>query len=143
MWSDESLFYVIHPINQQNDRVWAEHKPEVPLRTALKNMVKVMAWEAMRAQGLTLRHVVLKKQTVKADHYLNETLLKTQLPALRRSSRNDIVLKRKMVPGMSAPIFIQDGAPTHTSNKTRKWYRTNLPASMGKAGVPGNLPNLN
>ena len=142
MRSDESLFHVKHPINQQNDRFWAEDKAEVSLWTALKNVAKVMSWGAMSAQGLTELHVVLQKQTVKTDHYVNEVLTKTQLPALHRSSRHFTVLKRKMLSRMSTTIAFQDGAPAHTSKKTQKWCRTNLSVLWEKQMWLRNSPDL-
>lgn len=143
IWSDESSFEVMHPTNPQNDRVWAKNRTEVPPRMALKKPAKVMVWGGMSAQGLTELHVVPQKQTVNTDYYVSEILTKTLLPALQRSSRNGSVLERKMVPGMSVPIFMQDGAPAHTSKKTQEWCRSNLPGFWEKQVWPGNSPDLN
>ena len=48
-------------------------------------------------------------------HDVNKILTKSPLPALYLSSRNDTILKRKMLPDMSALIFMQaqGGAPAH------------------------------
>ena len=143
IWSDESLFEVMHPPNPQNDRVWAKDKAEVPQRTALKKPGKVMVWGAMSAQGLTQLHVLPQKQTVDTAYYIHEILEKNLLPALNRSSSTGSVLKMKMVPDMSEPIFMQDVAPAHTSKKTQEWCETNLPAFWGKQVWPGNSPDLN
>ena len=133
----------MHPTNPQNDRVWAESSTEVPPRTALKNPAKVMVWGGMSAQGLTELHVVPQNQTVNTEYYVSEILTKTLLPALHRSSRNGSVLERKMVPGMSVPIFMQDGAPAHTSKRSQEWCRSNLPGFWEKHVWPGNSPDLN
>ena len=143
IWSDESSFEVMHPTNPQNDRVWAKNRTEVPPRMALKKPAKLMVWGGMSAQRLTELHVVPQKQTVNTDYYVSEILTKTLLPALQRSSRNGSVLERKMVPGMSVPIFMQDGAPAHTSKKTQEWCRSNLPGFWEKQVWPGNSPDLN
>ena len=110
----------MHSRSPQNGRVWAQYKAEVSPGTALKNPAKVLVWGAMNAQGLTKLHVVPQKQIVNTGHYVNEILTKTVLPALRRSSRNGTVLKRKVVSGMSVPIFMKGGAPPHTSKKTQE-----------------------
>ena len=48
-----------------------------------------------------------------------------------------------MVPGMSVPIFMQDGAPAHTSKRSQEWCRSNLPGFWEKHVWPGYSPDLN
>ena len=77
-----------------------------------------MVWGAMSAQGLSELHVLPQKQTVDAEHYVTKILEQSLLPALSRPDTTGSVLQRKMVPAMSAPIFMQYEAPAHTSKKT-------------------------
>ena len=94
-------------------------------------------WGSMSTQGLAELHVVPQKQTVNTEYYVSEILTKTLLPALHRSSGNGPILECKMVPGMSEQIFIQDGAPAHTSKKNQEGCRLNFP---GLARVAGEVP---
>lgn len=126
IWSNEAPFEILHTSNPQNDRVWARNVDDVPPRTTVKNPCKIMVWGAMSAQGLSELHFVPKAETVNADYYVDEILTKSLLPALNRSATGGSVLETKMVPGRSRPIFMQDGAPLHTSNRTQDWCRLHV-----------------
>ena len=128
IWSDESIFEVEHSSNAQNDRVWAKEKALVPPRFMSKHPAKVMVWGGMSSQTLTELHVVPQKQSVDTKYYTTEILQKSLLPSLARTASTGSVLRKKMVPGMSLPIFQQDGAPAHASNETQKWCEDNLPS---------------
>ena len=62
-----------------------------------------------------------QKPSVDAGYYVTEILQKSQLPSLVRDASICSVLAKKMVPGMSLPIFQQDGAPAHSSRKAQHW----------------------
>ena len=83
IWSDESLFEVIHPPNPQNNLVWARNRAEVPQRTALRKPGNVIVWGTMSAQGLTELHVLSPKKTVNTTYYIRE-VLENLLPELSR-----------------------------------------------------------
>ncbi|KAI6660736.1 Transposable element Tcb1 transposase [Oopsacas minuta] len=44
---------------------------------------------------------------------------------------------------MSDFIFMQDGAPAHTTKMTQRWCRDSLNEFWEKGDWPGNSPNLN
>ena len=143
IWSDESIFELEHSSNAQNDRVWAKEKALVPPRLVSKHPAKIMVWGGMSAQALTELHVIPQKQTVDTKYYTTEILEKSLLPSLTRTASTGSVLQKKMVPGMSPPIFQQDSAPAHASNEAQKWCQDNLQSFWDKATWPGNSPDLN
>lgn len=143
VWSDESMFELEHSSNPQNDRVWAKEKASVPPRLVSKHPAKIMVWGAMSAQALTELHVVPQGQSVDSEYYVTEILEKSLLPSLNRNASTGTLLQKKMVPGMSPPIFQQDGAPAHTSKEAQNWLQQKLPSFWGKDIWPGNSPDLN
>ena len=85
-----------------------------------------MVWGSIRAQVLADLHVVPQKQSVDAGYYVTEILQKSQLPSLVGYATTFSVLTKKMVPGMSLPIFQQDCAPTHSSRNAQHWLQQNV-----------------
>ena len=83
------------------------------------------------------------KQKVNTAYYINEILAKSCLDTLHRTQNNGSVLERKMVPNMSKAVFMQDGAPAHTSKMTQGWCKENLANYWEKTKWPGNSPDLN
>ena len=48
-----------------------------------------------------------------------------------------------MVPNVSKAVFMQDGAPAHTSKKTQGWCKENLANHWEKTQWSGNTTDLN
>ena len=80
-----------------------------------------MAWGAMSPRALTNLHVVPQKQSFDAGYYVTEILQKSLLLSLTWDTSAGSVLTKKMVSGMSLPIFQQDGAPARTSRGAKQW----------------------
>ena len=112
-----------HSFKDQNDHVWVKEKASVPTRSVSKHPAEIMVWGAMVAQALTSLHVVPQKQSVDAGYYAIEILQKSLLPSLARDAITGLVLTKKMMPGISLPIFQQGGAPAHTSREAQQWWQ--------------------
>ena len=143
LWSDECPFEITQTSNRQNDRVWAKDNSNVPPLETIKFPPKVMVWGMMSHQALSQLHFVEDKQMVNSSYYVDEVLRKTCMSALKRKQKIGSILKVQMLKNMSKAIFMQDGAPAHTSRKTQQWYRDNLNSFWEKAEWPGNSSDLN
>ena len=120
------MFELEHTFDPQSDRVWAKKKASVPPRLVSKHPAKIMVWRAMSAQALTNLHMVPQKQSFDAGYYVTEIVQKSLLPSLAWNTSTSSVLTMKIVPGMSLPIFQQDGAPARTSRESQQWCQENV-----------------
>lgn len=143
LWSDESPFELFHPSSAQNDRVLSTDSSKVPPREIIKNPPKVMVWAIMNHRALSELHFVLPKQMVNSQYYVEEILEKSYRIVVHRTRKTGDILTKKLLPDMSRAIFMQDGAPAHTANRTQEWCRNNMPAFWAKGEWPGNSPDLN
>ena len=141
IWSDESMFEIQHAPNPQNDRVWAESRDQVPPVHTVKQPAKLMVWGAMSTEALTKLHIIPQNQTVNTEYYVSQILEGSLLTALNRSAENGAVTERKMVETRSDAIFMQDGAPSHTSRRTQNGCANHVPGFWDKATWPGNSPD--
>ena len=87
LFSDESVFELMHPPNRQNERVWAHSSAEVPAIDTVKQPLKVMVWAMMSHQGLSELHFVPRGQTVTAQYYVEEVLKKSTESAISGRGR--------------------------------------------------------
>ena len=103
-----------------------------------------MVWWAISAQVLTDLHMVPQKQRVDEGYYVIEILQKSLLPSLARAhaSTNSVLIK-KMVPGVSLPIFSQDGAPLHMSREAQQWCQENSDGFWDRNTSPANSSDPN
>ena len=92
-----------------------------------------MMWGIMSAQVLADLHVVPQKQSVDAGYYVTVILQTSQLHSLVQDASTCSVLTKKMVPGMSLPIFQQDGAPAHSSKEAQRWCQENVKGFWDKS----------
>ena len=97
----------------------------------------------MNFRAISKLHFIAPKQTVNTAYYIDEILSKSCLDTLNRTKNYGSVLERKMVQNMSKAVFMQDGAPAHTSKKTQSWCKGNLANFWDKTQCPGNSPDLN
>ena len=102
-----------------------------------------MVWWAINAQALTDLHMVPQKHRVDEGYYVIEILQKSLLPSLAWDASTSSVLLKKMVPGMSLPIFPQDGAPLHTSREAQQWCQENLDGFWDRKIWPANSSDPN
>jgi hypothetical protein len=75
------------------------------------------------------KRFLIKGITINADIYVNKIL-----PFAKREGRK--------IFGSRQWVFQQDGATSHTSNKSQKWCRNNFDAFMDKHHWPPNSPDL-
>ena len=109
----------------------------------MKFSPKLMVWGMMNFRAISKLHFIAPKQTVNTAYYIDEILSKSCLDTLNRTKNYGSVLERKMVQNMSKAVFMQDGAPAHTSKKTQSWCKENLANFWDKTQWPGNSPDLN
>ena len=143
LWSDESPFELFHPTSAQNDRVWSIDNSKIPPIETVKNPPKVMVWAIMSYRAVSELHFVHPKQMVNSQYYVESILEMSYRQAVSRTRNNGDILTRKLLPNMSKGIFMQDGAPAHTANRTQAWCSEHMPAFWAKSEWPGNSPDLN
>ena len=102
----------------------------------------------MTTQALMELQEVPQKQTDDTEHHVCEVLAKTRLkaPSLCHLSSNSTILKKNMVPKMSASNFLQDGVPREASPpKSPKNSAGIICQYSGKSmchRLPGSSPDL-
>ena len=72
-------------------------------------------WGAMNAQGLTELHVLPQKQIVNTTYYIHEIRKKSTSIAQLSLQRG----LRSAEENGTRHVFMQDGAPAHTSKETQ------------------------
>jgi len=143
LWSDESPFHIFHLPNSKNDIIWARNKDDIEPTPVIKHPPGLMVWGMMSHQALSELHIIPPGQMVNARYYVDEILAKTCLDAINRESATGDILTRRMVETPSKAIFMQDGAPSHTSNLAQSWCSENIAHFWKKEAWPGNSPDLN
>ncbi len=133
-FTDEKLFYVSPPVNNQNDRVWSAGRkmdvnPQRLLVQRAKFSASVMVSAGVCYGGKGSLHFVPEKAKINADYYTN-----ILLPNLIEDCNN------VMPDGF---IFQQDGAPAHTSRLAQDWLEQHSPDFIKKDEWPPNSPDLN
>ena len=120
------MFELEYSFDPQSDRVWAKEKATEPPRLVLKHPATIMVWGAMSTQALTNLRVISQKQSFDAGYLVPEILQKSLLPSIAWDTSTGSVLTKKIVLGMSLPIFQQDGAPAHSSSEAQQWCQENV-----------------
>ena len=140
VWSDEKWFYMV--CKQSGEWVWvAEDDLENEARYVPKDKhpTKVMVWAAMSYEGKSSIHIFDDSIKVNSAEY-QKCIEEALLPSL---SDPDYLF-----PGGQPRswIFMQDGAPVHTSKSTKFWLAQHLPAGCSiNDGIkwPSASPDLN
>jgi inhibitor of nuclear factor kappa-B kinase subunit alpha len=133
-FTDEKLFYVNPPINNQNNRVWSAGRkrdvnPQRLLVERAKFSASVMVSAGVCYGGKGRLHFVAEKAKINAAYYITNLL-----PKLIEDSEN-------LAPNEF--IFQQDGAPAHTSHLAQDWIDQHSPDFIKKDEWPPNSPDLN
>jgi inhibitor of nuclear factor kappa-B kinase subunit alpha len=134
-FTDEKLFYVNPPVNNQNNRIWSTGRkrdvdPQRLLVQRAKFSPSVMVSAGICYGGKGRLHFIAEKAKINAEYYTTNLL-----PKLIEDCQTVA----------SAPIFIfqQDGAPAHTARLAQEWLQQNSPDFLKKDEWPPNSPDLN
>lgn len=133
-FTDEKIFYVNPPVNNQNNRVWSAGKKRcVPQSRLLIERAKfaphVMVSAGISFEGKGGLHFVDEKAKVNADYYVKQLLPK-------------LVGDCHQLLGEEF-IFQQDGAPAHAAKVTQQWLAVHCPDFIDKDSWPPNSPDIN
>lgn len=135
VFSDEKLFVLEQPFNHQNDRVYSVSihniSPEDRNIERYQNASAVMVWGAICPRGKLKLVFIDRGVKINKEYYLNEVLIGTVHPEVKRLYGNDYYL------------FQQDGAPSHTANVVQRWCEENLCDFIAKDEWPPSSPDLN
>ena len=126
LWSDESPHELCHPPNRQNDRMWVASSSDVQTVPTVKHSAKVHVWGMMAHRALSQMHLVPPKVAINGEYYREKILAKDRLDSIHRRAETVGVLKRSLMMDTSRAVFMQDGAPPQTSQKTQQWCRQHL-----------------
>ena len=133
VWSDEKIFTVEMAHNRQNDRVICKSVLESPAGKHAFRSIKpasVMVWAAALATWKSPLIFVDKNIKINSDLYISHIL--QPMSAL---------MKKHF--GNKKWTFQQDGASSHTSLKSQKWFSENVPRFWDKTMWPPCSLNLN
>ena len=134
-FTDEKIFYLNPPVNNQNNRVWSTGRkrdvdPQRLLVQRAKFSAHVMISAGISYGGKGRLHFVAEKAKINAEYYVNNLL-----PGLIGDCQ-------VLAPNNNF-IFQQDGAPAHTSRLAQEWLEQNTPDFIKKDEWPPNSPDLN
>ena len=121
--SDECPKYLFQLPNPKNDIVWGSQESQVPPAYRVKKSSKWIIWGGMTGRGLSGIHFLHQRQTLTADYYINDILLKEVKPVLHRKNVNEATKKRKL---FSSNRHTQPRPPRHGAKKPAKFYKENM-----------------
>jgi len=125
IWSDESRYELFN--NDSRNWIWRKKDERYKsdcLKPTVKNSVGIMVWGCFCNNKLG--PLVLVEGNLNSDRYI-ELLKEYLLPYL-----NNLNIEN--------PIFQDDNAPCHASNKTKQWKEDNL---IERLPWPAQSPDLN
>lgn len=136
MFTDEKIFTVATPKNNQNDRVYGlkgtrrqDIVPERLLRTRSTYSQSLMVSVGVSMLGRTGIHFIEPRVKINGDYYRNVLLTQKLLPDIE---------------GLSDYfIFQQDGAPAHRARQTVELLQRCTPDFIPPTLWPPNSPDLN
>ena len=135
IWTDEKIFTVQRVWNRQNDRIWAVNLEDIPIgdRTQFcrQHPAHIMVWGGVTCDGRKTPLIVIPEGVkINSDTYID-------------------MLDTKVAPWIEGEVwedgytFQQDGAPSHTSNRTQAWLKANFMDFWPKDLWPPSSPDLN
>lgn len=134
VFSDEKMFTVEAQFNSQNDRVLAKSSGSVSeeVLTVYRRQkpASVMVWAAVSKSWKSPLIFVKEGAKVNTNAYIDD-ILTPALCEMKKHFKNETF------------TFQQDGAPSHTSNRTQEWCRANFPKFWSKDLWPPSSPDLN
>ena len=126
--TDEAWFTLTEMPNRQNNRYWASEPPDNNIEKPLHDK-KFMVWTAISANKCY--GVYVFDETVNKDNFF-EML------------RNFFWPKHIRTQSYQKYYFLQDGAPSHTSNQVQEWLSTKFGTKfINKNQWPAHSPDLN
>jgi hypothetical protein len=134
-FSDEKCFTLCAKRNPQNDRVWSSlpRKSEINKAKLLFPQQhfdkKVMVFAGVTLHGKSRLTFVENDSTIDANYYINHIL-----------PRALVDCNTQLGNGF---IFMQDGAPSHTAERTQQYLQRNAPGFIKKDEWPPHFPDLN
>jgi inhibitor of nuclear factor kappa-B kinase subunit alpha len=136
-FTDEKLFTVAAPVNQQNDRLYAPRetkKKQLPAERLLKTRStfsqSVMVSVGVSVLGCTALVFIEPGVKINGDYYRDVLLSQNLLPAIREMSGDFY-------------IFQQDSAPAHRARETVELLQHSTPGFISPLDWPPNSPDLN
>ena len=134
VFSDEKMFTVEAQFNSQNDRVLAKSSANIPEEVLTvyqrQKPASVMVWAGVSKTWKSSLIFVKEGAKVNTNVYIDD-ILTPALCEMKKHFKNDKF------------TFQQDGAPSHTSNRTQEWCRANFPNFWSKDLWPPSSPDLN
>ena len=112
IFSDESHVYLSSSPNKQNSRLWRAKKPEIRVHVPLHSM-KVTVWGGLSGSRVFGPYYYEEEETGKAT-----TVTKERYTAML----SEIFPEDSDEIGCN-PVFMQDGAPAHTSRVAMDWLK--------------------
>lgn len=135
IFSDEKMFILQDPHNQQNDRVYGTSLKDIPIDKLavqrFQNHSAVMVWGAFSKSGKIPLLFIERGVKINQDYYIDEVL------------KGHLLKHASAMYGDDYYCFQQDSAPSHKAKRTQEWCRTNLPDFITPEEWPASSPDLN
>lgn len=144
LWTDESWILLNPKPNAQNLRMYTSDPKKMPPKKMPKHSAKVMVAGGFSASALTKLHFLPPGTTLNGKYYREKLLPVYAKDFKRKGAHNETRMdRRSMFERPADAVFMQDGAPPHTANKTHKLCAELFPAFWTKSEWPGNSCDMN
>ena len=127
IFSDEKILSVEAQFNSQNDRILAKSADNIYRR---QKPASAMVWAAISENWKSTLIFVKEGTKLNANSYIEDILTPAHVE-MKKHYKDDPF------------TFQQDGAPSHTINKTQDWCESHFPAFCRKELWLPSLPDLN
>ncbi|XP_047138961.1 uncharacterized protein LOC124814903 [Hydra vulgaris] len=135
VFSDEKMFTLEHPLNRQNDRVYAVKLSDVPLNVRpvprYQNASAVMVFGAISKKGKFPLKFIDRGVKINKEYYLQNVI------------KDLIEPKAKEMYGDDPWVFQQDSAPAHKAIVVQDYCKQNFPDFIDTKEWLASIPDLN
>jgi hypothetical protein len=140
LFTDESIIELFPPPNGQNMRIRTNDPSSLRPFLIPKHGLKIMVCGGMTSNGVTDLHVVPQKTTINGEYYRSH-VLPIYFGALAGSVNTHLPGSIFTMPPLA--LFMQDGAPAHSTNINMQLIGEHFPSLWAKGVWPGSSPDLN
>ena len=130
--SEESSFEFHNPPNHHNCRVRAVSSSRSASHLHNEASHQKARPGIMSHRAMSQLQLVPQKTVINGEYHRTKIFAKGHLDAINRNAQNGGGFQRSLIADTSQVVFVQDGAPPLTAQKSQHWCRENLSGFWGE-----------